>query len=310
MEKRLPGAAKLVPFAPTMRLPWPVSKIVAMNSITIGNLSIGPHAPLAIISGPCVAESYDLCLRIGEQVRDRCIALGFSYIFKASYDKANRTSIHSARGPGLDDGLRMIEAVGKKLGVPTTTDIHEPSHAAAAGQAVDVLQIPAFLCRQTDLLVAAANTGKAVNVKKGQFVSPAEMKNVVEKLAEASGAANHAPRLMLTERGTFFGYGRLVNDYIGLGDMMDLGWPVCFDVTHSTQQPGMGGGGTKSGGRPERSPLLAKAAVAAGVQALFIETHPDPKAALSDGATMLPVEVTLPLLDQLKQLRQVVEGWK
>jgi len=282
-----------------------------MNTIAIESVSIGPRSPLTIISGPCVAESYDLCLSIGEQVRDRCVALGFSYIFKASYDKANRTSIHSARGPGLDEGLKLIEAVGKKLGVPTTTDIHEPSHAAPAGQAIDLLQIPAFLCRQTDLLVAAASTGKAVNVKKGQFVAPAEMKNVVEKLAEATTAADAAasPRLMLTERGTFFGYGRLVNDYIGLGDMMDLGWPVCFDVTHSTQQPGMGGGGTKSGGRPERSPLLAKAAVAAGVQALFIETHPDPKSALSDGATMLPVETTLKLLDQLKQLRDVVEGW-
>jgi len=285
-----------------------------MQSITIQNLTIGPRAPLAIIAGPCVAESHDLCLRIGEQVRDRCAKLGFGYIFKASYDKANRTSIHSARGPGLDAGLRLIESVGRKLGVPTTTDIHEPSHAAPAGQAVDVLQIPAFLCRQTDLLVAAAHTGKAVNVKKGQFVSPGEMKNVVEKLVEASAgnesiAKPQAARIMLTERGTFLGYNRLVNDFIGVGDMMDLGWPVCFDVTHSTQQPGAGAGGTKSGGRPERTPLLARAAVAAGVQALFIETHPDPKSALSDGATMLPIERTLTLLDELAQLRRVVESW-
>lgn len=280
----------------------------SMQTIQIKNVSIGPRSPLAIIAGPCVAESYDLCLRIGEQVRDRCAQLGFSYIFKASYDKANRTSIHSARGPGLDAGLKMIEDVGRKLGVPTTTDIHEPSHAAPAGQAIDLLQIPAFLCRQTDLLVAAGATGRAINVKKGQFVSPGEMKNVVEKLVEATAKANE-PRIMLTERGTFFGYNRLVNDFIGVGDMMDLGWPVCFDVTHSTQQPGAGAGGTKSGGRPERTPLLARAAVAAGVQCLFIETHPDPKSALSDGATMLPVEKTLSLLGELAQLRQVVEQW-
>ena len=279
-----------------------------MQTIKIKTLSIGPRSPLAIIAGPCVAESHDLCLRIGEQVRDRCAQLGFSYIFKASYDKANRTSIHSARGPGLDAGLRLIEDVGRKLGVPTTTDIHEPSHAAPAGQAIDLLQIPAFLCRQTDLLVAAGATGRAINVKKGQFVSPGEMKNVVEKLIEATAKPGE-PRIMLTERGTFFGYNRLVNDFIGVGDMMDLGWPVCFDVTHSTQQPGAGAGGTKSGGRPERTPLLARAAVAAGVQCLFIETHPDPKSALSDGATMLPVERTLSLLGELAQLRKVVESW-
>lgn len=280
----------------------------SMQTIQIKNVSIGPRSPLAIIAGPCVAESYDLCLRIGEQVRDRCAQLGFSYIFKASYDKANRTSIHSARGPGLDAGLKMIEEVGRKLGVPTTTDIHEPSHAAPAGEAIDLLQIPAFLCRQTDLLVAAGATGRAINVKKGQFVSPGEMKNVVEKLVEATAKPNE-PRIMLTERGTFFGYNRLVNDFIGVGDMMDLGWPVCFDVTHSTQQPGAGAGGTKSGGRPERTPLLARAAVAAGVQCLFIETHPDPKSALSDGATMLPVEKTLSLLGELAQMRKVVEQW-
>ena len=279
-----------------------------MQTIQIKNVSIGPRSPLAIIAGPCVAESHDLCLRIGEQVRERCEELGFSYIFKASYDKANRTSIHSARGPGLDAGLKLIEDVGRKLGVPTTTDIHEPSHAAPAGQAIDLLQIPAFLCRQTELLVAAGATGRAINVKKGQFVSPAEMKNVVEKLVEATAKPNQ-PRIMLTERGTFFGYNRLVNDFIGVGDMMDLGWPVCFDVTHSTQQPGAGAGGTKSGGRPERTPLLARAAVAAGVQCLFIETHPAPKSALSDGATMLPVERTLSLLGELAQLRKVVEQW-
>ena len=267
-----------------------------MNSIEVSTLKIGPGQPLAIIAGPCVAESRDLCLRVGEAVRDRCRELGFSYIFKASYDKANRSSIQGKRGPGLEEGLRLLESIGQTLGVPVTTDIHESHQAAPTAQAIDLLQIPAFLCRQTDLLVAAAQTGRPVNVKKGQFLSPGEMTNVVKKLTD-SGCRN----LMLTERGTFFGYNRLVNDFVGVADMMDLGWPVCFDVTHSTQQPG--GQGTSSGGRPDRAPMLAKCAVVAGVQALFIETHPEPKTALSDAATMLPLHVTLELLGDLKRLR-------
>ena len=272
-----------------------------MQNATIANLTIGPDQPLAIIAGPCQIESEDLCLRVGEAVRDRCNELGLAYIFKASFDKANRSSIHTPRGEGLDEGLAVLERVGKALGVPTTTDIHEPYQAKAAGQAVDLLQIPAFLCRQTDLLVAAAQTGRAVNVKKGQFLSPGEMNNVVNKLDEAGCSS-----MMLTERGTFFGYNRLVNDFPGLEDMMDLGWPVCFDVTHSTQLPG--GGGTHTAGRPERAPLLARCAVAAGVQALFIETHPDPKNAKSDAATMLPVEQVLELLAQLAKLHEAVRG--
>lgn len=270
-----------------------------MKTIHVRDIPIGPDAPLTIIAGPCTAESYDLCVSIGESVRDRCAELGFGYVFKASYDKANRTSIRSKRGPGIDEGLQLLEKVGKTLGTPLTSDIHEPNQAAIAAEALDILQIPAFLCRQTDLLVAAAETGKVVNVKKGQFVSPAEMTNVVTKLTDASSGE---PKIMLTERGTFFGYNRLVNDFIGLGDMIELGWPVCFDVTHSTQQPG--GQGNTSGGRPERAPLLAKAAVAVGVQTLFIETHPDPTNALSDGATMLPLETTLSLLGELERLYQ------
>lgn len=271
-----------------------------MQSIRVGDVVIGAGTPLAIIAGPCVAESRDMCLRVGEAVRDRCRELGFGYIFKASYDKANRSSIHSERGPGLEEGVGLVAGIGRELGVPVTTDIHESHHAApTAAGGVDLLQIPAFLCRQTDLLVAAAKTGHAVNVKKGQFLSPAEMTNVVTKLAEA-GCKN----LMLTERGTFFGYNRLVNDFIGVGDMLELGWPVCFDVTHSTQQPG--GQGTASGGRPERAPMLAKCAVAAGVQALFIETHPEPRKAKSDAATMLPLDVTLDLLGRLARLRDAV----
>ncbi|MEX2215417.1 MAG: 3-deoxy-8-phosphooctulonate synthase [Phycisphaeraceae bacterium] len=285
-----------------------------MQTLQIKNVVIGPAAPLAVIAGPCVMESPELCLSLGEKLRDRCAKLGFGYIFKASFDKANRTSIHSQRGPGMEDGLRMLEEIGRMLGVPVTTDIHEPAHAEPAGQAVDLLQIPAFLCRQTDLLVAAAATGRSVNVKKGQFVSPPEMKNVIEKLVEAGCGTDHgngaaAPTsngIILTERGTFFGYNRLVNDFVGLGDLMELGWPVCFDVTHSTQQPGGGAGGKMSGGRPDRAPLLAKAAVAAGVQAVFLETHPDPAHALSDGATMLPIDGALKLLDELARLRSAL----
>jgi len=270
-----------------------------MKTIDINGVKIGPDAPLAIIGGPCAAESYDLCMTIGSALAKRCRELGFGYIFKASFDKANRTSIKSKRGLGMDEGLAIIQKVANELGVPNTTDIHEPHQAAIAAKHVDILQIPAFLCRQTDLLVAAAVTGKAVNVKKGQFLSPAEMTNVVTKLTEAG-----CSRQMLTERGTFFGYHRLVNDFIGVGDMMELGWPVCFDVTHSTQRPGES---QTSGGRPERAPLLAKAATAAGVQALFIETHPEPAKGLSDAATMLPLEVTLDLLGTIAKIRDAVK---
>jgi len=277
-----------------------------MNTIPVNKVKIGPASPLAIIAGPCVAESYDLCMTIGEAVRDRCAALGMGYIFKASFDKANRSSIASFRGMGLQEGLSLIEKVGRKLGVPTTTDVHETQQATAAGQAIDLLQIPAFLCRQTDLLIAAAATGRAVNVKKGQFLSPQEMTNVVTKLTEGFTAAKYPPRIMLTERGTFFGYNRLVNDFMGVGDMMEMGWPVCFDVTHSTQQPG--GQGKSSGGRPERAPLLARAAMAVGVQALFIETHPDPANAMSDAATMLPLPRAIELLGQLAKLHAHMRG--
>jgi 2-dehydro-3-deoxyphosphooctonate aldolase (KDO 8-P synthase) len=283
----------------------------------VGGLDVGHGRPLAIIAGPCVLESYELGLTIGTALRDACSALGLSYIFKASFDKANRSSIHSARGPGLDQGLDWIARLRDALGVPVTTDIHEPAHAGPAARCVDLLQIPAFLCRQTDLLLAAgeaaAKHDRAVNGKKGQFMAPAEMANVVTKLHEA-GTTN----VLLTERGTFFGYGRLVNDFIGLGDLMalrvkgrDTAPPVCFDVTHSTQQPGLGTGATGSvgeatGGRPDRAPLLARAAAAAGVHALFIECHPDPRSALSDGATMLTMPVALDVLKQAAAIRRAL----
>ena len=272
-----------------------------MHTIRIGPVAIGSEAPLAIIAGPCVAESLDMCLTIAATMQHHCAELGLGYIFKASFDKANRSSIHSYRGPSLETGLAWMAQVKKQLNLPVTTDVHESTQASAVGQVVDLLQIPAFLCRQTDLLVACARTGKAVNVKKGQFLSPGEMRNVVDKLVE-SGADQAG--IMLTERGTFFGYHRLINDFVGLVDMMDYHWPVCFDVTHSTQQPG--GQGTQSGGRPERAPMLAKCAVTAGVQALFMEVHPEPAKALSDAATMLKLHDIRPLLEQLTQLHGFV----
>lgn len=265
------------------------------KTIKIGKLEAGPDKPLLIIAGPCVIESLNQCLHIAQAMAERCEELGLSYIFKGSFDKANRSSITSARGPGLERGLVILAEVREKLGIPVTTDIHDESHAAPAGRMVDLIQIPAFLCRQTDLLLAAAQTGKPVNVKKGQFMSPAEMGNVIKKLHEAKALG-----IMLTERGTFFGYNRLVNDFVGLGDMMDLGCPTCFDVTHSTQQPG--GQGHTSGGRPDRAPLLAKAAVAAGVDALFLETHPEPEHAFSDAATVLPIPVALKMLDTVARI--------
>lgn len=272
-----------------------------MHTTRVADVKIGPGRPLCIIAGPCVAESADLCMRVGEAMRDRCAELGLGYIFKASFDKANRSSLRSYRGPGVDEGLALLEDVKSELGVPVTTDIHLPEHAALA-KPVDLLQIPAFLCRQTDLLLAAAETGKPVNVKKGQFLSPQEMRLVVQKLTGNGSGETPCPGLILTERGTFFGYQRLVNDFVGLGDLMELGWPVCFDVTHSTQRPGEG---ECSGGRPERAPLLARAAVAAGVQAIFLETHPDPGSAKSDATNMLPLDQAVALLGNLAALHHV-----
>lgn len=270
----------------------------------VGPVEIGVNRPLAIIAGPCVLESLDLGLRIGERLRDACRAAGLAYVFKGSFDKANRSSVRSARGPGLERGLDWLSAVGERLGVPVTTDVHEPAQCGPVAQRVDLLQIPAFLCRQTDLVhaagVAAAAHGRGVNVKKGQFLAPHEMAGPVRKLAEA-GCTN----VLLTERGTTFGYGRLVNDFLGLGDLMELKSeggppPVCFDATHSTQLPGAG---ETTGGRPERAPLLARAAVAAGVHAVFLETHPEPAKAMSDASTMLPLDEVPALLATLGRIR-------
>jgi len=251
-----------------------------MSKITsISGVGIGGDAPLLIIAGPCVLENQEEAILIASTLQNICNDVGVGFIFKGSFDKANRTSLHSDRGPGIESGLQILQFVKDQLGVPVTTDVHESSQAAQVAAVADILQVPAFLCRQTDLLVACAATGKPVNVKKGQFVSPDEMKHVVHKLGESD-----CKDVMLTERGTFFGYNRLVNDFIGLGDLMEIGPPVCFDVTHSTQLPG--GGTNQTAGRPDRAALLARAATAAGVPALFLECHPDPINAASDASTM------------------------
>lgn len=247
--------------------------------LSISGVGIGGDAPLLIIAGPCVLENQEEAILIASTLQNICNEAGVGFIFKGSFDKANRTSLHSNRGPGIEGGLQILQFVKEQLGVPVTTDVHESSQAAQVAAVADILQVPAFLCRQTDLLVACAETGKPVNVKKGQFISPDEMKHVVHKLCESN-----CEDVMLTERGTFFGYNRLVNDFIGLGDLMAIGPPVCFDVTHSTQLPG--GGNNETAGRPDRAALLARAATAAGVQALFLECHPDPINAASDASTM------------------------
>jgi len=263
----------------------------------VGNLVAGQGQPLMVIAGPCVLESPAVNDRITQTLKDTCAALGLPFVFKASFDKANRSSGRSPRGPGVDQGLAELARIRKTFGVPVTTDVHEPDQAKSAAAVVDLLQVPAFLCRQTDLLLACAATGKPVNVKKGQFLSPAEMRHVVAKLVEGG-----CQDIMLTERGTFFGYHRLVNDFIGLGDMMDLGRPVCFDVTHSTQLPGAAESSTA--GRPDRAELLAKAAVAAGVHVVFIECHPEPIKSLSDASTMQPLSAIPALLKTLRDIRQ------
>ena len=271
-------------------------------------ITLGTGYPLAIIAGPCVIESRDLCMRIAQTLASVCAELELAFVFKASFDKANRTSMASPRGPGIDEGLRILEEVRTQIGAPVTTDVHAPEQAASVAQVVDVPQIPAFLCRQTDLLVAAAEAARAnnaaVNIKKGQFLSPDEMAGPIGKVFGAG-----CERLIMTERGTFFGYHRLVNDFIGIGDLLESSFTsgsqpaVCFDATHSAQLPGSS---ATTGGRGERVPLLARAAAAAGVDAIFLECHPDPASALSDASTMLNLDSVAKVLAQVKQIAQVV----
>ena len=260
----------------------------------IGSVRIGPGAPLALIAGPCVIESRSHTLRVAEGLTDICRQRRVPLVFKASFDKANRSSIGSFRGPGLHEGLAVLAAVRKQIGLPVLSDIHTPDQAPAAAEVLDCLQIPAFLCRQTDLIAAAAATGKCVNVKKGQFLSPEEMGNVAAKLSE-SGCRNY----LFTERGTFFGYHRLVNDMTAI-ERMQAYAPVMFDATHSCQHPG--GAGTLSGGQRQFVGSLASAAVAAGANAVFLEVHDDPQNAQSDPATVYPLDRLPALLERLLRI--------
>jgi 2-dehydro-3-deoxyphosphooctonate aldolase (KDO 8-P synthase) len=270
-----------------------------LKPIYVGAIEIGTGG-FTVIAGPCLAESLDLCLQVGETAKSICNQLGFQYIFKASFDKANRSSGDSPRGNGLHEGLQVLAEVKRQLEVPVTTDIHLPEHAAIVSSVVDLLQIPAFLCRQTDLLAAAAETGKPVNVKKGQFLAPWDCKNIVAKFATATSG------VMLTERGTSFGYNTLIVDMPGLETMRSLGVPVCFDATHSAQRPG--GAGTTTGGVRETIPAMTRAAVAVGIDALFIEAHPDPSRAMSDAATQWPIAELDTLLLQAKKLRDALQN--
>src|SRR5215213_89881 len=259
--------------------------------VEVGTYRVGGESPLLWVCGPCVIEGHDFTLRVAETLRGYADRLGLQLVFKASFDKANRTSGKSFRGPGLEEGLKTLDAVKRATGLPVTTDVHECHQAEAVAQVCDVLQVPAFLARQTDLLEACGRTGKVVNVKKGQFMAPWDMKNVVAKLSEF-GSRN----VLLTERGTTFGYGLLVNDMRSVPWMQETGAPVIFDATHSVQKPG--GLGDRTGGDRAMVPVLARAAVAAGCDGVFLETHPRPDEAKSDGPNMVP-------LDQLPHLIEV-----
>ncbi len=267
--------------------------------IRIGKLCIGAGKPLVLIAGPCVVESRQSALRHARAIGIIASRVGLPWIYKSSYDKANRSSMSSFRGLGIDGGLQILKDVREEVGVPVLTDVHSPHEAVKAGVVADVLQIPAFLCRQTDLLRAAGETGKVVNVKKGQFLSPWEMKNVAEKVASTGNA-----RVLLTERGTFFGYNALVNDFRSIPIMKDFGYPVIFDATHSVQRPG--GLGKSSGGDRRFVPALAQAGVVAGADGIFMEVHERPSRAPSDGPNMVPLRDLERLLDRLSKLSRLV----
>ena len=268
--------------------------------VSVGPYQVGPGNPLLLIAGPCVLETPELALQIARELKQLTATLPVQLVFKASFDKANRTSVDAFRGPGLEAGLEILSQVSRELSLPVTTDIHEAFQAAHVGKVCDLLQIPAFLARQTDLLIAAARTGRAVNVKKGQFMAPHDMRYVVEKL-RSSGCDD----VMLCERGTFFGYGRLVNDFGGLLEMRRFGVPVVFDATHSVQQPGGLGGST--GGKREMVAPLARAAAAVGIDGLFFETHPNPDESPSDGPNMVPLGQVASFLKQVLAIRQLAQ---
>ncbi|HQT68353.1 MAG: 3-deoxy-8-phosphooctulonate synthase [Rhodospirillales bacterium 20-60-12] len=268
------------------------------RNIAVGGLKIGNHLPFTLISGPCQIESEDHAVAVASALVDITERLGIGLIFKSSYDKANRTSAHAARGVGMTKGLEILAGIRTRFGIPVLTDVHEPGHCAIVAEAVDVLQIPAFLCRQTDLLLAAGHTGRAVNVKKGQFLAPWDMRNVAAKIA-STGNEN----ILLTERGASFGYNTLVTDFRSLPIMAETGYPVILDATHAVQQPG--GLGSASGGDRRFAPVLARAALAVGCAGLFIECHPDPDHAPSDGPNMIPLDQMEALLTDLRRYDQV-----
>ncbi|NQU75565.1 MAG: 3-deoxy-8-phosphooctulonate synthase [Planctomycetes bacterium] len=270
------------------------------HTCTLGTVTIG-KGTLALIAGPCMAESLDLCLRVAETMNGLCHSLGVGYVFKASYDKANRSASGAYRGPGLAKGLKWLAQVRKTIGCPVLSDVHEVNQCAEAGEVLDGLQIPAFLCRQTDLIVEAAKTGKCVNIKKGQFMAPWDMCNAIEKV-HAAGNDN----ALVTERGTFFGYNRLVSDLRAIVQMQAFA-PVCFDATHSVQEPG--GLGTASGGRREYAETLALAAMATGADALFIETHPEPDAARSDAASQIALSDMGGVVRRCLAVFELVQGF-
>ena len=271
------------------------------KEVRIGEIAIGGDNPLVLIAGPCVIEGEEFVISLASRLKEISLDLGIPLVFKASYDKANRTSIHSFRGPGLAEGLRILQRVKEEVGLPILSDVHSVSEVPRAAKLLDVIQIPAFLCRQTDLLVEAGRTGRPINVKKGQFLAPWDVAHVVEKIASTENK-----QVLLTERGTSFGYNNLVSDMRSLPVMRGLGHPVIYDATHSVQLPG--GAGKASGGNSEFVPNLGRAAVGAGVDGVFLEVHPAPEQALSDGANALEVETLPSLLQQLMAIDQIVKG--
>lgn len=274
---------------------------VKTKSFNIGDVTIGGDEPFVLIAGPCQIEGLDHALMMAQKIAKACEKTGTKFIYKSSYDKANRSSVATQRGIGIDEGLKILETVKKEFGVPVLTDVHETTHCDIVKDIIDVIQIPAFLCRQTDLLLAAGNTGRAINVKKGQFLAPWDMKNVAAKIASTGNE-----RIILCDRGTSFGYNTLVTDFRGLPIMAQTGYPIMFDATHSVQQPG--GQGTTSGGQREFAPILARAACSIGVSAVFIETHQDPDNAPSDGPNMIQIDEMENLIGTLRAFDDLAKG--
>ncbi|MBK5932930.1 2-dehydro-3-deoxyphosphooctonate aldolase (KDO 8-P synthase) [Rhodovulum imhoffii] len=271
------------------------------RTVIVKDIEIGACQPFVLMAGPCQLESLDHARMMAERIAQACAPTGTRFVFKGSFDKANRSSVTTPRGLGIEEGLSILSKVGAEFGCPTLTDVHEIAHCAPAAQAVDILQIPAFLCRQTDLLLAAGETGAGINVKKGQFLAPWDMANVAEKISSTGNT-----RILLCDRGTSFGYNTLVTDFRGLPIMARTGYPVVFDATHSVQQPG--GQGVTSGGQREFAPVLARAAVAVGVAAVFIETHQNPDSAPSDGPNMIPVDQMEGLIGRLRAIDDLIKA--